>query len=179
MRRLVVLLACLALLVPAGVNAGGGHGGGGGSGSHSSGSGSHSSGSVHVGGYTQKDGTYVAPYTRNPPGHGEQSSSGGLPHSSLSSGHTSHSSSSGFTARSLGAGSRHYATSAVGARDSHGRLVRSEAAKHDFMKETGYPHGRPGYVVDHIVPLKRGGCDCPSNMQWQTVADAKAKDKWE
>jgi hypothetical protein len=47
------------------------------------------------------------------------------------------------------------------------------------MKGTGYPHGRPGYVIDHIVPLKRGGCDCPSNMQWQTVAEAKAKDKWE
>jgi hypothetical protein len=32
---------------------------------------------------------------------------------------------------------------------------------------------------DHIVPLKRGGCDCPSNMQWQTREEAKAKDKWE
>jgi hypothetical protein len=47
------------------------------------------------------------------------------------------------------------------------------------MKQTGYPHGRKGYVIDHIVPLKKGGCDCPSNMQWQTKADAKAKDKWE
>jgi hypothetical protein len=27
--------------------------------------------------------------------------------------------------------------------------------------------------------LKRGGCDCPSNMQWQTTQEAKAKDKWE
>ena len=39
--------------------------------------------------------------------------------------------------------------------------------------------GRPGYVVDHIVPLKRGGCDCPANMQWQTIKAAKEKDKWE
>ena len=46
------------------------------------------------------------------------------------------------------------------------------------MRETGYPHGRSG-VVDHIIPLKRGGADAPSNMQWQTKADAKAKDRWE
>ena len=31
----------------------------------------------------------------------------------------------------------------------------------------------------NIKPLKRGGADGPSNMQWQTKADAKAKDKWE
>jgi hypothetical protein len=37
----------------------------------------------------------------------------------------------------------------------------------------------PGYVVDNIIPLKRGGLDTPSNMQWQTLADAKAKDRIE
>jgi hypothetical protein len=36
-----------------------------------------------------------------------------------------------------------------------------------------------GYVVDHVVPLKGGGADAPANMQWQTVAEAKAKDKIE
>lgn len=36
-----------------------------------------------------------------------------------------------------------------------------------------------GYVIDHIEPLACGGADHPSNMQWQTGADAKAKDKWE
>jgi len=47
------------------------------------------------------------------------------------------------------------------------------------MKQSGFPKGRPGYVVDHIVPLKKGGCDCPANMQWQTIQAAKEKDKWE
>lgn len=37
----------------------------------------------------------------------------------------------------------------------------------------------PGYVVDHIKPLACGGADRPSNMQWQTIAAGKAKDKWE
>jgi hypothetical protein len=64
-------------------------------------------------------------------------------------------------------------------RDTHERIQRSEPAKHEFMQMIGYPHGRPGYVVDHIVPLKRGGCDCHLNMQWQTIQEAKAKDKWE
>ena len=65
------------------------------------------------------------------------------------------------------------------ARDAHGRIARSEAAKDQFMRQTGYPHGRPGYVVDHIVPLACGGADIPSNMQWQRVAAAKAKDRVE
>src|SRR2546426_8057717 len=34
-------------------------------------------------------------------------------------------------------------------RDSHGHVKRSESAKRDFEKKTGYPHGRPGYVGDH------------------------------
>lgn len=36
-----------------------------------------------------------------------------------------------------------------------------------------------GYVIDHIQALARGGADAPNNMQWQTVDEAKLKDKWE
>lgn len=47
------------------------------------------------------------------------------------------------------------------------------------MRSTGFPRGRPGYVADHIIPLAKGGGDDPNNMRWQTIAEAKAKDKWE
>jgi len=65
------------------------------------------------------------------------------------------------------------------ARDDKGHIKRSEAARHAFEAQTGYPHGRPGYVIDHIKPLACGGADDPSNMQWQTIEAAKAKDRVE
>ena len=64
-------------------------------------------------------------------------------------------------------------------RNESGRIIRSQIAKTEFRQQTGYPKGRPGYVIDHIIPLKRGGCDDPRNMQWQTIEEAKEKDKWE
>src|SRR5574337_1224987 len=62
---------------------------------------------------------------------------------------------------------------------------RSHAARSAFERShpcpaTGKKTGAcPGYVIDHIKPLACGGADRPSNMQWQTVAEGKAKDKWE
>jgi len=45
---------------------------------------------------------------------------------------------------------------------------------------TGKTYGAcPGYVVDHVIALKRGGADSASNMQWQTTRAAREKDKWE
>jgi hypothetical protein len=56
---------------------------------------------------------------------------------------------------------------------------RSPEVRHEFLVETGYPHGRPGWIVDHVIPLACGGADAVSNMAWQTRADAAAKDKVE
>jgi hypothetical protein len=47
------------------------------------------------------------------------------------------------------------------------------------VPSTGKPTGAcVGHVVDHI-PLKRGGLDAPSNIQRQTIAEAKAKGRVE
>lgn len=70
-------------------------------------------------------------------------------------------------------------------RDSNGRIERSTGAKHAFKRlercpSTGQPRGPcPSYVIDHIIPLDCGGADAPSNMQWQTIKAAKAKDEIE
>lgn len=70
-------------------------------------------------------------------------------------------------------------------RDKRGRIARSQQAKSEFKKahpcpSTGKSRGScPGYVIDHVKPLKKGGADKPSNMQWQTKEAAKQKDKWE
>jgi hypothetical protein len=95
-------------------------------------------------------------------------------------GHSGHHS----TPSSSGSHVSHQATANV-TRDSHGRIKRSASAKHAFEKSHPCPAtskssgGCPGYVVDHVVPLKHGGADAPSNMQWQTREAAKAKDKTE
>ena len=70
-------------------------------------------------------------------------------------------------------------------RDTKGHIARDPAQKAKFEKShpcpsTGKNSGAcPDYVVDHVRPLKRGGADRPENMQWQTKATAKQKDKTE
>jgi hypothetical protein len=62
---------------------------------------------------------------------------------------------------------------------------RSASVKREFQLTHPCPaDGRtsgacPGYVKDHVLPLACGGPDAVSNLQWQTIRDAKAKDKWE
>lgn len=65
------------------------------------------------------------------------------------------------------------------------KTQRSSHAKTEFKKQHPCPANGSskgsckGYVIDHVKPLSCGGADAPHNMQWQTKADAKAKDKWE
>jgi hypothetical protein len=123
--------------------------------------------SAQVRGYTKKDGTYVAPYSRGEPGTrvtAGTSASGYKVPRPYSNRHVAE----GYTAHS-----------------SHGRIKRSAAAKDAFKRQQPCPaNGKssgscPGYVIDHVNPLECGGADAPSNMQWQTLAEGKAKDKTE
>ena len=127
---------------------------------------------VRVKGYTKKDGTYVAPYTRSARGTRVTEGTSSPAHQAPTSYRTGHIA-AGYTAHSSVLVS------------SNGKIKRSTAAKDAFKREHPCPsNGRgsgacPGYVIDHVNPLECGGADAPSNMQWQTIADGKAKDKTE
>lgn len=68
---------------------------------------------------------------------------------------------------------------------SEARVKRSQNAKFEFKQQHPCPANGAnkgpckGYVIEHVKALACGGADTPSNMQWQTVAEGKAKDKWE
>lgn len=71
-------------------------------------------------------------------------------------------------------------------RTASGKIARSTTSVNAFKRANACPGtGKastascPGYIVDHVVPLCACGEDKPSNMQWQTVAASKAKDKLE
>ena len=115
----------------------------------------------YVRGYVRKDGTYVAPHIR---------SLSGRDYHARPSSRPAYRSTHGI---------------ALSHRTATGRTKRSTAAKDSFKRQqpcpsTGRSSGAcPGYVIDHVRPLECGGADAPSNMQWQTIADGKAKDKTE
>ena len=123
--------------------------------------------------------------------HGARQSAGAHSGTIASSSHASASTTGHTTAVHSGATTPHDSTAPgsrtyVGVkRDEHGRIARDPHAKEAFRRShpcpaTGKTYGQcPGYVVDHLKALKRGGADDPSNMQWQTRPEAKAKDSWE
>jgi len=78
-----------------------------------------------------------------------------------------------------GGGTSKPGSNSEAARKNSGTYSRSAAAKAQFMRESGYRNGRPGYVVAYRKPLACGGADDPGNMEWLTIAEAKAKDKTE
>ena len=131
----------------------------------------------HVRGYRRASGAYVAPHYRRAPGSRAHVSRSPRTHAPRAVGRP--------RTRNPRSRSAHVAprrSHAVRSTPTHrpdGRPRRSSSARHRFMTSTGYPHGRRGYVVDHKIPLACGGADSPSNMQWQTVADGKAKDQTE
>src|SRR5262245_59438880 len=108
---------------------------------------------AHVKEYERKDGTVVRAHDRAAPGTKKVKSS------------------------DISSSSRGKSTIAV--RDANGQIKRRSSAKKEFMKNRGYPKERKGYVLHHITPLECGGADVPSNMQWQTVQEAKIKDRSE
>lgn len=111
----------------------------------------------------------------------------GLPSMARGGGHSGRSTGSHHSVGASSGSKAHSSrTKCVGCvRTSNGKIKRSAAAKREFQRShpcpaTGKTSGPcKGYVVDHGVPLKRGGADSPSNMQWQTTEAAKAKDRLE
>jgi hypothetical protein len=68
----------------------------------------------------------------------------------------------------------------LSAREYRSREVTREFQREHPCPSTGKTSGAcPGYRKDHINPLACGGPDAVSNLQWQTIAAAKAKDRRE
>ncbi len=57
----------------------------------------------------------------------------------------------------------------------HAPAKRINGARAEFMRSSGFPDGRPGYVIAYLVPLRKGGEDSASNMEWKLKEDPKAK----
>lgn len=62
---------------------------------------------------------------------------------------------------------------------SSNKPERSEAKKRQFLKQQGLDKVPPGFEVDHIVPLSKGGADESYNMQLIPKEMHKQKTKME
>jgi hypothetical protein len=68
----------------------------------------------------------------------------------------------------------------LSAREYRSREVTREFQREHPCPSTGRTSGAcPGYRKDHVKPLACGGPDAVWNLQWQTVAEARVKDRWE
>ena len=68
----------------------------------------------------------------------------------------------------------------LSAKEYRSREVTREFQREHPCPSTGKTTGAcPGYRKDHIRPLSCGGPDSVANLQWQTIRDARAKDRWE
>ncbi|MFZ2949543.1 MAG: HNH endonuclease signature motif containing protein [Desulfuromonadaceae bacterium] len=56
-----------------------------------------------------------------------------------------------------------------------GKIYRDYKAIIDFKRTHPKPDDGHAYDIDHIKPLKAGGADKPSNMQWIRVEDHRKK----
>jgi hypothetical protein len=66
--------------------------------------------------------------------------------------------------------------SIASASEHRSRVVVREFQREHQCPSTGLPSGAClGYRKGHIVPLACGGPDAVSNIQWQTIADVRAK----
>jgi hypothetical protein len=64
------------------------------------------------------------------------------------------------------------------AASTRNHTARAEFGRMNPCPSTGKTGGTcPGYVVDHFKSLCAGGADVACNMQWQSKADAKVKDR--
>jgi hypothetical protein len=78
------------------------------------------------------------------------------------------------------AGAVALAAAPLSAKEPRSREVTREFQREHPCPSTGRTRGAcPGYRKDHIKPLACGGPDAVSNLQWQTIRDARAKDAWE
>lgn len=181
MQRIIFPLVLAASLALSPLAIARGHGG-----SHSGGSHTHSSHSHSSGSHSHSSGSHSSHasgrHSHSEGSHNKTSHSSHAPRT-----HTSHAKLSiPRSQHSTTQTTHHNSNYAQGVtRDSHGKIARSQTAKNDFKKShpcpsTGKSSGAcSGYVIDHVKPLKRGGADAPSNMQWQTKEAAKQKDKTE
>lgn len=70
-------------------------------------------------------------------------------------------------------------------RSADGRIKRSSAVLRAFAEVfpcpatlVASPVGCTGWQINHIIPISRGGCDSPLNLQWLPVQIKVCTEPW-